>query len=375
MTISVPTLKQGYRIAFLDYLRIFAFLSVLIGHKFVPNLMALVNDPNTHISVKLVAEVLISLSYGGLPGVIVFFMVSGYIITYVIQVEQPIEFLIKRFFRIYPLYVVAILLETALGMYYGFITGIEFSVIVPRLLLIGDFTNTVHGLAGVEWTLRVELMFYILMFFLSYLKIIMPERHKLLPILLFIISIGLYKATPFPNNDLFAKGYLTLYGPFLFVGVMFYLYEIRKVSLGWLVFFMMLVLFQYFKLIAKIYPAWINTHAVILGMLVFIAAWGLRRHLAETRSVLILSNLTYAVYLFHNWLFDIFKNYFLIFQLKHATLFALVVLFIFCYLCNQFIEKPCVKIGRKVSKRFSQKNVKNSVSIQPTASHTQFQNV
>ncbi len=355
MIISVESSKYSSRIIFLDYLRIFAFLSVLIGHKFIPNLTALVNNPNVHISLKLISEILISFSYGGLSGVIVFFMVSGYIITYVIQVDQPIEFLIKRFFRIYPLYIVAILLEILLGIYYGYIKGIEFSVIVPRLLLIGDFTNTALGLEGVEWTLRVELIFYILMFFLSYFKIITPERHKFLPILLFIISIGLYKATPFPNNDFFTKGYLTLYAPFLFVGVMFYLYEIKKVSLSWLIFFIMLVLFQYFKLMAKINAFWINTHAVTLGILVFIVAWGLRYHLKETRLILILSNLTYAVYLFHGWLLDVFKNYFLFFQLKHATLFALIVLFIFCYLCNQFIEKPCVKIGRKVSGHFSQK--------------------
>ena len=112
--------QPASRIVFLDYMRIFAFASVLIGHKFYKSLMAALSDPNIHTTLfKTLGEWLAPLCLGGAAGAVVFFLTSGYIITHVLRSEKPGEFLIKRFFRIYPLYVTAIIIETAVNYYIG----------------------------------------------------------------------------------------------------------------------------------------------------------------------------------------------------------------------------------------------------------------
>jgi peptidoglycan/LPS O-acetylase OafA/YrhL len=81
------------RIVFLDYLRIFAFVSVLIGHKFYAAVVDLSNDRTVHATPRFIADVLLPLVSGGGAGVVVFFLVSGYIITHVLQTERTGEFL------------------------------------------------------------------------------------------------------------------------------------------------------------------------------------------------------------------------------------------------------------------------------------------
>ena len=71
------------RVVFLDYLRIFAFVSVLVGHKFAEPLQAAMADPTSpgHRAARLSWPWV----QGGGVGVLVFFLVSGYVITQVLQ--------------------------------------------------------------------------------------------------------------------------------------------------------------------------------------------------------------------------------------------------------------------------------------------------
>lgn len=128
--------KAITRIAFLDYLRIFAFISVLIGHKFYANIVAAIANDKLHATPKLLLELLTPFVFGGGAGVIVFFLVSGYIISQVLSVEQTTSFLIRRVFRIYPLYVIAVLIQIIVQKTWG---TLSLNLLVQQLLLIGDF--------------------------------------------------------------------------------------------------------------------------------------------------------------------------------------------------------------------------------------------
>jgi len=161
---NISDIKETKRIAFLDYLRIFAFVSVLIGHKFYSDIIAAIADDKLHATPKLLLEFLMPFVFGGGAGIIVFFLVSGYIIAQVLSFEQTNSFLIRRVFRIYPLYIAAVLIQIIVQETWG---NISWSVLLPQLLLVGDFFNTPYTLAGVEWTLRVEIIFY---FFMAMLK-------------------------------------------------------------------------------------------------------------------------------------------------------------------------------------------------------------
>jgi len=108
--------------------------------------------------------------------VIVFFLTSGYIITHVLQNETTSEFMVKRIFRIYPLYIFAVIVETLLARIVDGVALPGIGTLIPRLLLMGDFFGTPLALTGVEWTLRVEVCFYFYMALLRHFAIL--EKPK-----------------------------------------------------------------------------------------------------------------------------------------------------------------------------------------------------
>lgn len=223
------------RIIFLDYLRIFAFLSVLIGHKLYPEIQSFIQTFSTpHITQKYLADYILSMFMGGGAGVVVFFMISGYIILYVLQSEKPTEFLIKRIFRIYPLLIIAIIIEAIL---YNLILDVPFNFknMFLQGMLIGDFFNTPYSLAGVEWTLRVEIMFYLFMASLRFMNIFKYSVYLFHNFLWLFISKGLQyfgiESKALTLSILFIFCFFTyklIEKPFIVIGKKILMYKIKS---------------------------------------------------------------------------------------------------------------------------------------------------
>jgi peptidoglycan/LPS O-acetylase OafA/YrhL len=333
------------RIVFLDYLRIFAFVSVLIGHKFYDYVVALSNNDTVHATPRLIASLLLPLIKGGGAGVVVFFLVSGYIITHVLQTERTCQFLVKRAFRIYPLYIVAVLAQSISLTFVG--RAPSLSILVPQLLLVGDLFGTPYSLNGVEWTLRVEVMFYVFMAVLRSLNL-MTNHQKILPYILVATTILCGFIAPIPSADIWSKAYFTIYAPFLLLGSMFYLFERRQIGLAFLLCFIGLVFYQYYSLIAIYQKIWLESHFMILAFLLFFVSWVCRKHLTATPWVRFLSDMTYAVYLFHNWFFDYVEKGLTMLGVLvlNPEVEALIILLLVCLFLTKYIEKPGIRLGR-----------------------------
>lgn len=335
------------RIAFLDYLRIFAFISVLIGHKFYSNIVIASTDKRLHATARLLLEFLMHFVYGGGAGVVIFFLISGYIISQVLSFERPASFLIRRMFRIYPLYITAVVIQIVVQKNWGSLSP---SILVPQLLLIGDFFGSPYTLTGVEWTLRIEVIFYV---FMAILRAggFWGERKHLLIFVLIITTVLISQLPAFPDGPDVFKGYFLIYGPFLFIGVGFWLYEQNWINISWLLILTSVIFVNYFYLISCYQPDWLSAHFAILGFLLFSIAWFFRKIFQSTMAILLLSDLTYSVYLFHNWIFDFFRDGFmkLFPSVQSSNYLALVPLFIFCFLLHRIIERPANKLGRTIS--------------------------
>ncbi len=348
-------MPDNRRIIFLDYLRIFAFVSVLVGHKSYVHALTYINNETLHAAPRFVLECLLPLFRGGGAGIIIFFLVSGYIITHVLQSERPTDFFIKRIFRIYPLYIVAVLLQ-AIDRYYSDGHIPDIGTILPQLLLVGDFFGTPYTLNGVEWTLRVEVVFYVFMGVLRYLNLI-HEYPKTLPWILLVATILLGILSPIPSSDIYTKGYFTIYSPFLFLGAFCYLKEIKRVSFSLLIGFTFLVLFQYYYLISVYQPRWIGQHFAALAVVIFLLSWRYRVNFISTSGIRLFSDLTYSVYLFHNWMWNPIKKALgeTSASILHPDIEALFVLLWVCFFMLKLVEKPSVKLGRVVSKYIREK--------------------
>jgi peptidoglycan/LPS O-acetylase OafA/YrhL len=342
--------KINGRIVFLDHMRIFAFISVLIGHKLYDKLEVASQNQSLHLTVRLFAEALLPLCIGGATGVIVFFLTSGYIITHVLQNESAHEFIIKRIFRIYPLYIFAVITEALLAK---LVDGVEIpgpSILVPRLLLIGDFFNTPLALSGVEWTLRVEVCFYAYMALIRYFSILQKPSAAVLFFML--TALAMFFAPQFPSTAEFSHGYLSTYGVFLFVGACFYIYENNKETRNLCIFSTISMFVLFLLMIAKNHQAWMNSNYGLFGIVLFGAGWALRGRMQYGPIIGVASNLTYAIYLFHKWMWD----YIQIVVIKADLMFApqsiqiFSVLFIMCYLAHISIERYGLEIGKKILK-------------------------
>lgn len=333
-------------------------MSVLVGHTLHQHLLELSADTGQHVTLRLLVDILLPfVQYGG-TGVVVFFLVSGYVITSVLRTEDPAEFVVKRFFRIYPLYMFAFLSQLAV-LFVAKRTP-TFPTLLMQLSLLGDLTQTPYTLGGVEWTLRIEIMFYAFMGMLAWARKAFPRfsgRYQYLPYLAIVIALAILP--PFTSGAIgwgqwSSKGVVTLYFPFLLIGSLIFLNQEGQVRTSVLSGFCAIVFAQFFWLTPDYQPRW-NDHHAVLALAVFLLAWFFRHRLRTTSWVTFLSAFTYSVYLFHNWVYWIFQAVLaerLGMSVPMSIALSMLLLFGVCYGAMQLIEKPGIALGKRLSMKF-----------------------
>jgi peptidoglycan/LPS O-acetylase OafA/YrhL len=101
----------------------------------------------------------------GIYGVMVFFLVSGYIIPASLERRGDLRaFWISRLFRLYPLYLVVCVLMVGLSWWVPIRDAVprDGSAVVSHATMLLDVLN-VGGVADTMWTLSYEMVFYLLL--------------------------------------------------------------------------------------------------------------------------------------------------------------------------------------------------------------------
>lgn len=133
------------RIVFLDYMRIVAFMSVLVGHEFYHYIAEIISSSDYNHSVRTITHWVAPLFQGGAAGVVIFFLTSGYIITHVLQKETTKDFIIRRLFRIFPLYIFAVFSQLLFMSTVLDAPLPDAKTIITQISLTGDFlTRLTH---------------------------------------------------------------------------------------------------------------------------------------------------------------------------------------------------------------------------------------
>lgn len=125
-------------------------------------------------------------SLGGYVGVSVFFVLSGFVLTWSARATDTApKFWRRRFFKIYPNHFVALLIATAfmvwLGQNFGFLpVGEQLPGLLPQLLLVHAWLpdlSLAFSFNLVSWSLSVEALFYLSFpLVLAGIRRIRPER-------------------------------------------------------------------------------------------------------------------------------------------------------------------------------------------------------
>jgi peptidoglycan/LPS O-acetylase OafA/YrhL len=358
------------RVEFAHVLRGVAAGIVLISHFFgvfwlAPVAVAdLLKIPEQHWAVPAFVSSLhfspALFNYGSL-GVGIFFLISGFVIPFSLRSLSRAGFLCARFFRIFPVYWVALsvsLLAITVIQMMSVNQVVPFSMthIVKQALLLRGWFG-LPSIDGVSWTLEVEIVFYLFAAILapwllgdSGRKII--AGYSSLALLLCLAGAG------FMNGFLLPLRYFCFVLPFtvyMFIGSLFHLHMRGKISSSMLLQYVML-LFFFFCVSAFSNSALknISFNSYFIALVFFSGFYMTRASFTSNCFFDWLADISYPLYAVH----ALFGYSMMSFLLSHGWRPSLVVLITtvsvlsLAWLLHISIEQWVAVFGKNLAKRF-----------------------
>jgi peptidoglycan/LPS O-acetylase OafA/YrhL len=148
--------KLKQTIEFLNVLRACACLLVVYCH--LIGFLAPSDWPPKWILDQIVVQPLSVMWHFGYLGVAIFFIISGFIMTHVVQREPQFEFAVKRIFRVYPPAVAAIAVAVAVAYV---VDGPAAKLPARDIILEMSLFGSQFVADAPTYTLTMELMFYV----------------------------------------------------------------------------------------------------------------------------------------------------------------------------------------------------------------------
>lgn len=292
----------------------------------------------------------------GYMAVAVFFILSGFLVAFKINEEKSsFKFFIKKLIRIYPSYIIAMILTTIVI----FIGGEPFA---DRLCSVKEFIANLFILTqylgvkqvdGVYWTLTIEMTFYIIVAGVILLK--KNKNIKLLSLLWIIICLILNIISLY-FNPMIIKGlkilFISTYSQLFIIGIimcLIYKEENSKINYFTL---LLCIINQYFALGLE-YTIFLIVFVVLL-YLIIIKIIKLPKWLCENRIVHLMSSISYPFYLVHQFIgfviiYYLEKNNFIG---EYNIIIPFIIMVGVAYLIHRFIETPFIKMwNEKMKKR------------------------
>lgn len=318
------------RLLELDALRGVAALSVVIFHYFFRY-----NELYGHQNLA------VDWSEYGQFGVQFFFIISGFVIFWSLnRIEEPLDFIVSRFSRLYPVYWLSILITFSIVLIFG-LPGREVSLgsALVNASMLQEYFKVPH-VDGVYWTLTVELTFYFWIFILY----LVSKLDWIEEIFLIGIVFSICRSLKLISIPIFVyKLFILKYLPLFLAGICFYKL-VNSYNKRWKT---ILALLFSISSIAIIY----SFKAFILFScfyLVFYLAISGRLKLLTYRPLVFLGSISYSLYLLHQNI-----GYVIINKGYELGLFPLVSIFLAIFvaialstICTKYVEIPALKYIR-----------------------------
>jgi peptidoglycan/LPS O-acetylase OafA/YrhL len=299
----------------------------------------------------------------GRLGVVLFFAISGFVIPFSIKLAHryPVrEFLVTRFFRLYPAYWLSIPLGVVTTYWIWKIPMPTSAILVNFTML--EYLFDVPPAIGLYWTLAFEFVFYVCCALLVLTgNITRYRRIGALALGLVLLHIAM---VPLSHGSLYNFSFWPLN-----LGVMFWgtLYRAEMLGLAtglferaclWGTVFAIVVVYPlFFALYVGI--AYMHTIPYSIAILLFIA--GTRVVRLKLPPLPWLGLISYSIYLFHPVVFNS-----LLWIVKtmpgagwlrgwHLAWYVLAVLLLtiaFAALVYYLVERPSIRLGRHLAKRW-----------------------
>ncbi|MFK3781100.1 acyltransferase family protein [Agrobacterium sp. NPDC089420] len=350
------------RLTSIDQLRGIAALSVIFYHLSAHSLINR-SDIVQNSWVDITFKNVIAGDYlnFGRFGVILFFIISGYVVPFSFPKQNPIAgFVISRVFRLYPLFWASLTAALFLRFYAG--NPLSIYDVLANMTMIPDFLAS-HRVLDIYWTLAYEVLFYVTVVIIYVcagpLNLTITRQAAILcACLSIIISIFQIMGQPVAAGD-----------KIILIGFMFLGSTIRKTQIdqgrlvdGWLKLIIVLlmggiILRGYIHYVLFLYGtdtkfenfnSIIITHAAAIILFLSTLAWFDK---LEFPSLTYMGVISYSLYITHPILMEMIT----VFGLEDALIRSgayIVSLFvatiILSILTYHFIEQPFIRLGKSV---------------------------
>jgi peptidoglycan/LPS O-acetylase OafA/YrhL len=355
------------RITFANQLRGLAFLSVMLSHLggvFVlmgPLVAWVTSMPQVHAGLPAILWLTNNgrINLGAL-GVSVFFLISGFVIPFSLAEQGRAAFLLSRFFRIFPTFWAALAIEAALVFVQGRIDGLGMAFTPADYLANASLTDTIigHGFVDlVNWTLSIEVKFYLLMAVLR--GAVLAGRVWLFPLVsMAAILIGLAQQHGLlPVSDLLAAE--PVYLGYMLIGTVLHLRMVGRigtVGATLAVFGLLLPFVVGWRIgpLAAEFTALMPSY--LLGLTIFACCYGLRRLFRPVRLLDWLAGLSYPLYLIHSVVgYSVMALAMHMFGFGYwgALLLAMGCLVVVATGLHRLVELPSTRFGKRLARRLA----------------------
>lgn len=297
----------------------------------------------------------------GLSGVCIFFFVSGFAITYASINESPKQFLIRRLLRIFPLYILFSLLEFCLNLNQN-LKESELLLLVRQLVfnfvMIGDFVNVQPNLSGVAWTLRLEMLFYGIVYVSMQLEKRFHKNVEIRVSILVTASVVFGFISKLPSSpELGNQYYVSIFFSIFIIGMVFAMLRHETLSMSKTLVLTAIALGVHIFVVLKCKQIFLDLgNYITVTILIIIFTYLIKINAYLEYKVIRFAQVTYSFYLLHTFFltFVITQIYKLALPqgdlgIFFVSLFSTYVVFKICFFIFDNIENPLIQYSKSIN--------------------------
>lgn len=366
-------MEKPNKFLFANQLRAIAVLAVLLSHWFgvywgMRGLVAQYTSSEILQGPTSVAfNIVSSFTYFnfGSFGVSIFFLISGFVIPFSLEKLNAPSFLVARFFRIFPTYMVGLALSLSVVALAGWFWDKPFmwglGTIISNAFLFFNLLG-VYSIDLVNWTLAIEIKFYLLCaLFIPFIRKGHVWMFLGFGLLTFLVNfkvqgIAFRISNTSINTALFAVVVEMIYISFMMIGVFFYYTIKNKISP------LQLVIYSCIQ-IGFVTASWLvssiaiqfdnSFYPYLISFVLFSMAYYWRDKFRPLKWLDRMADVSYPMYAMHSLIGYTFIRIMMHFGITFfvAAAIALVLVYGIALFIHHFVEKPSTEYGKRLAAR------------------------
>lgn len=296
------------------------------------------------------------------PGVIVFFVISGFLVSASLERNNVRNYIINRVLRIVPALYIAFILTFVALAFFGYINSDTFNSLPFWLWVIGQLTLfqfytpdllRSYGVGcpnGSLWTIPVEFLFYLV---LPIIIKLLKKRKNIGIVLIAVLSVvSNYYLSKFGNDSVALKLLGVSVIPYLYLfligSLLYYNWETVKRFFEGQAYIYIIVYIVWTNCIAG--PSYDITSVAVLiaNILLCLLVISMAYTLPKIGKILHGYDLSYGLYVYHMIVVNIFVHLRLCGNIGYALISLCISVVLGC-LSWQFIERNALKLKSKIN--------------------------